>query len=79
MAICIMSLTLAVRTEERKKRKKKKKSNEKNTDGEERRRCVCVCHGAAGRQKSRMAWLYHAERLPSASLRVTVCWTIPTS
>lgn len=47
MAICIMSLTLAVRTEERKKRKKKKKRNEKNTDGEERRRCVC--HGAAGR------------------------------
>lgn len=42
MAICIMPLTLAVRTEERKKRKKKKKSNEKNTDGEERRRCVCV-------------------------------------
>lgn len=33
MAICIMPLTLAVRTEER-----KKKRNEKNTDGEERRR-----------------------------------------
>ena len=40
MAICIMPLTLAVRTEER---KKKKKRNEKNTDGEERRRgSVCV-------------------------------------
>ena len=57
MAICIMSLTLAVRTEERKKRKKKKKSNEKNTDGEERRRggeCVSwrggeieITHGVA--------------------------------
>ena len=35
MAICIMSLTLAVRTEERKKKKKRneKKRNEKNTDG----------------------------------------------
>ena len=33
MAICIMSLTLAVRTEERKKERKKKR-NEKNTDGE---------------------------------------------
>lgn len=48
MAICIMPLTLAVRTEERKKR------NEKNTDGEERRRCVSwrggeieITHGVA--------------------------------
>ena len=37
MAICIMPLTLAVRTEERKKERRKKR-NEKNTDGEERRR-----------------------------------------
>ena len=48
MAICIMPLTLAVRTEERKKRKKKKKRNEKNTDGKSVGG-VCVCHGAAGR------------------------------
>ena len=50
MAICIMSLTLAVRTEERKKKKKRneKKRNEKNTDGKSVGG-VCVCYGAAGR------------------------------
>ena len=58
MAICIMSLTLAVRTEERKKKKKRnekkrnekkrneKKRNEKNTDGKSVGGvCVSWCGG----------------------------------
>lgn len=51
MAICIMSLTLTVRTEERKKKKKRneKKRNEKNTDGKSVGGGKCLCHGAAGR------------------------------
>ena len=47
MAICIMSLTLAVRTEERKKEKRKEMRRtlmEKSVGGGE-----CLCHGAAGR------------------------------